>query len=80
MTNLKPVDVTIVGRRWSDEAIPEGPVVVTFLDKSSVDLASRGINERRAAELRNRLTAFAKEWDSPEMQGYDDYDDAKSRL
>ena len=63
-----------------DEAIQEGPVIVTFLDNGSVDLARRGFDQPRVAELRNRLTAFAEEWNSPEMQAYDDYDAAKSKL
>lgn len=54
-------------------------VVVTFLDSSIVDLASRGIDEKAAAELRARLSAFAEEWDSPEMDIYNDYDAAKSQ-
>jgi hypothetical protein len=63
-----------------DEAIQEAPVIVTFLDERSIDLPRCGIDQERAAELRNQLMAFAGEWDSPEMQPYDDYDAAKSRL
>ena len=63
-----------------DEAIQEAPVIVTFLDGRSIDLPGCGIHQERAAELRNQLMAFAEEWDSPEMQVYDDYDAAKSRL
>ena len=63
-----------------DEAIQEAAVIVTFLDGRSIDLLSRGIDQQRAAELRDRLTTFAEEWDRPEMQAYDDYDAVKSRL
>ena len=63
-----------------DEAIQEAAVIVTFLDGRSIDLPSRGIDQQRAAELRDRLIAFAEEWDSPEMQAYDDYDAVKSKL
>ena len=62
------------------DAFEETPVIVTFLEGPSVDLLSRGIDQQRTADLRNRLTAFAEEWDSPEMQVYDDYDAAKSKL
>ena len=51
---------------------PETRVLVTFFD-GAVDLAARGIDERQAMELRNRLATFADEWDSPEMSAYDNY-------
>jgi Arc/MetJ-type ribon-helix-helix transcriptional regulator len=38
---------------------------------SSVDLASRGINDRQAADLRQRLKPFADDWNRPEMDVYD---------
>jgi hypothetical protein len=56
------------------------PVIVTFLNGGPVDLRARGINEKQAAELRARLGAFAEDWNSPEMDVYDDYDAAKSKL
>ena len=62
-----------------DDAIEEAAVIVTFLDASSVDLASRGIDPKQAAELRDRLTPFIDEWDSPEMRAYDNYDAAKRK-
>ena len=37
-----------------------------------VDLRARGIDEQQAAELRARLGAFAEDWNSPEMDVYDD--------
>ena len=58
----------------------ETRVIVTFLDSSDVDLRARGIDEAHAAELRARLATFAEDWDSPEMNLYDDYDAAKARL
>ncbi len=42
-----------------------------FAEAASVDLASRGINEGQAADLRQRLKPFAKDWDRPEMDAYD---------
>ena len=58
----------------------ETPVIVTFLNGGPVDLRERGIDENQAAELRARLAAFAEDWESPEMDAYDNYDAAKSRL
>jgi hypothetical protein len=49
----------------------EGKVIVTFLNGSSVDLAQRGIDERQAADLRQRLKPFGEDWDRPEMDVYD---------
>ncbi len=57
----------------------ETPVLVTFLEAPAVDLPALGINEEQAAELRARLTTFAEDWDSPEMDMYDDYDAARAR-
>ena len=50
---------------------------MTFLEGHHVDLSERGIDRLRAAQLRNRLTSFAEDWDSPEMQIYDDYEASK---
>ena len=38
----------------------------------SIDLAARGINETKAANLRSRLQTFAEDWERPEMDIYDD--------
>ena len=51
-------------------------VIVTFLE----NLASIGIDQQQATELRAGLQTFAVEWESEEMSVYDDYDAAKSRL
>jgi hypothetical protein len=56
------------------------PVIVTFLTSGEIDLSVRGIDEAQAADLRTRLTTFAEEWDSPEMDVYDNYDAAKTNL
>lgn len=55
-------------------------VIVTFLTSGAVDLSARGIDETQAADLRARLTTFAEEWDSSEMDIYDNYDAAKTNL
>jgi division protein CdvB (Snf7/Vps24/ESCRT-III family) len=43
-------------------------------EEKSIDLQAHGIDEQQAAELRSRLDSFAEEWNSPEMDIYDDYD------
>jgi len=58
----------------------ETRVVVTFLESGLIDLQTRGIAEKQAAELRARLATFAEDWDSPEMSIYDNYDAAKAKL
>jgi hypothetical protein len=47
-------------------------VVVTWVGSpESVDLRERGFGESQAAELRQRLSTFAEDWDRPEMNAYD---------
>jgi len=70
------IQLTEVPRDVDDDT----PVIVTFLTSGIVNLAARGIDEEQAADLRARLTTFAQEWDSPEMDIYDNYDAAKSNL
>lgn len=57
----------------------EARVIVTFLGSGGVDLRQRGISEAEAEALRGTLATFVDEWESPEMQEYDDYDAAKRR-
>ncbi len=61
------------------EVHDETRVIVTFLEPRPIDLQSRGIDEAHAAELRARLATFAADWDSSEMDIYDDYDAAKAK-
>ncbi|MCZ7569433.1 MAG: hypothetical protein M5U01_12750 [Ardenticatenaceae bacterium] len=58
----------------------ETRVIVTFLESGLIDLRMRGIDEEQAAELRAHLSAFAEDWDSPEMSIYDNYDAAKAHV
>jgi len=51
----------------------ETEVIVTFVTPYT-DLRKRGIDEEQARLLRTQLSAFAEDWDSPEMSLYDDYD------
>ena len=46
------------------------------LETSSVE----GLELSQLACLRSRLSQFAEEWDSPEMEIYDAYDSYKSQL
>lgn len=63
------------------EAFADGMrVIVTFVGPKLIDLNARGIDESQAADLRGRLATFADDWNSPEMDIYDDYDAAKARL
>ncbi len=55
-------------------------VIVTFVEPKLIDLRERGIDEAQAADLRARLTTFAEDWNSPEMDIYDNYDAAKANL
>jgi hypothetical protein len=67
-------------RETPSEVRDETRVIVTFLEPRSVNLRAHGIDEAQAAELRARLATFVEDWESPEMDIYDDYDAAKARL
>lgn len=58
----------------------EAQVLVTFLEPKIIDLRVREIDEAQAADLRARLATFVEDWESPEMNIYDDYDAAKAKL
>jgi hypothetical protein len=58
----------------------EAKVIVTFVDNDVVELAAHGIARSQAEILRNTLTTFADDWNSPEMSIYDNYDAAKAQL
>ena len=62
------------------EVCNETRVIVTFLATYHIDLQARGIDEAQAAELRAQLGTFTEEWNSPEMDLYDNYDAVKARL
>jgi hypothetical protein len=57
----------------------ETPVIVTFIGSPEINLRAHDINQDQAAELRSSLTPFA-DWDEPEMDVYNDYDNAKASL
>jgi len=54
--------------------------IVTFLPPGSIDLKERGIDEAQAANLRARFSAFVEDWESSEMEIYDNYDEEKAKL
>ena len=61
------------------EGVPDDTrVIVIFLESNGIDLRARGIDRKKAAELRGQLEAFAEDWDSPEMSVYDDYNAASA--
>ncbi|MCC6123863.1 MAG: hypothetical protein IT426_02790 [Pirellulales bacterium] len=49
----------------------EGPVIVTFLSGTGINLPDRGIEPEQARDLRHRLNAFAEDWQRSEMDVYD---------
>jgi len=62
------------GRIELIEPAPEdaaGPIIVTFLAASGVDLAERGVDQQQAADLRRRLAPCAEAWPRPEMDVYE---------
>ena len=56
------------------DVVDETRVIVTFLPSGYVDLRERGISETQAAELRASLATFAADWESPDMDIYDSYE------
>ena len=56
------------------------PVIGTFLPANAIDLQERGIDETQTADIRARLASFAEDWENPEMNAYDNYDDTKVKL
>ena len=58
----------------------ETRVIVTFFEPAAIDLRMREINQVYAAELHGRLATFAEDWESPEMDIYDNYDAAQAHL
>ena len=79
---LKSVEGTYSNGKIELSETPHGlpgdtKVIVTFLEQGDIDLRQRGISEEQAASLRQRLSTFLEDWESPEMAVYDDYDESK---
>lgn len=66
--------------RVPDNIPDDTRVIVTFLNSQGIDLRAREMDEETAAELRGRLAQFAEDWDSPEMDVYDEYDAAHGKF
>lgn len=49
-------------------------VIVMFIGPRELSLSERGIDPAQASKLRDSLAVFAEDWESPEMEAYDDYD------
>lgn len=63
-----------------DDVREETRVIVTFVELQGLALLrERGIDDAQAAKLRGSMAAFAEDWESPEMEVYDDYDAARTR-
>jgi hypothetical protein len=58
----------------------ETRVIVTFVEPQFIDLRARGVGEAQAVDLRVRLATFVEDWNSPEMDIYNNYDAAKANL
>lgn len=55
------------------DGVSEARVTVTFPAQAEpIDLATRRIDAKQAADLRARLSAFAEDWERPEMDVYDE--------
>ena len=63
----------------SIEDVKEAKVLVTFIDNSDSELRTLGISEVEAAELRDKFATF-EDWNDPEMDLYNDYDNARAAL
>ncbi len=49
-------------------------------NQQGVLLKEHGIDSAQAAEIRVSFASFAEDWNQPQMDIYDNYDDAKRRL
>jgi hypothetical protein len=51
--------------------LPDGPVLVTFLETGAVDLGGPSLTPSQVAELRGKLAAWEADWNAPGMEIYD---------
>jgi uncharacterized UPF0146 family protein len=73
-------DGRIEVKSWPRNIAEESKVIVTFVDSNDVDLADHAINVSQAQTLRNSLSTFVDDWNSPEMSIYDNYDAIRSHF
>jgi hypothetical protein len=54
--------------------VPEGTqAIITFVTPNDIDLPSQGISKEQSQVLKANLASFADDWNSPEMNIYDNY-------
>lgn len=52
--------------------LPEGPVLVTFLETSPGDYELPALAPEEVADLRGKLAAWEADWNAPGMEAYDE--------
>ena len=63
----------------SVEDVKQSKVLVTFINSPDLELTSLGIDRAEATILRHKFATF-EDWNDPEMDIYNDYDNAKAAL
>ncbi len=63
----------------SVETVNKTKVLITFLENTDVELKTLGIDESAASELRAKFATF-EDWNDPEMDVYNDYDNARAAV
>ena len=51
--------------------LPDGPVLVTFLEKSPPESGAPALTPEQVADLRGKLAAWEEDWNAPGMEAYD---------
>ena len=51
--------------------LPEGPVLITFLESAVGDREAPPMTPELAAELRSKLATWEADWNAPGMEAYD---------
>jgi hypothetical protein len=55
----------------SAAGLPEGPVLVTFLEANSNEADAPALTTAQVADLRGKLAAWEADWNAPGMEAYD---------
>jgi hypothetical protein len=55
----------------SAAGLPEGPVLVTFLEPNSNAAGAPALTPAQLAHLRGNLAAWEADWNAPGMEAYD---------
>lgn len=51
--------------------LPEGPVLVTFLETSPNNGSGPSLTPEQVADLRGKLAAWEEDWNAPGLEAYD---------